>query len=49
MIKPADHHIADVDSRNGYVYCQICDDMVWDPTFEELRVHKIGTGSFSGE
>ncbi len=25
----------------------MCDDLVWDPTFEELRVRKIGTGSFS--
>lgn len=37
----------DVDSRNGSLYCQICDDFVWDPTFEELRVRKIGTGTFS--
>ncbi|ATY64789.1 ubiquitin carboxyl-terminal hydrolase [Cordyceps militaris] len=26
-----------VDSRNGALYCQICDDLVWDPTLEELR------------
>ncbi|KAM0742839.1 hypothetical protein ACQRIT_003016 [Beauveria bassiana] len=37
-----------VDSRNGALYCQICDDLVWDPTLEELRLRKIGTGSFSG-
>ncbi|QUC22203.1 uncharacterized protein UV8b_06444 [Ustilaginoidea virens] len=37
-----------VDSRSGSLYCQICDDLVWDPTLEELRVRKIGTGSFSG-
>ncbi|KAL2210521.1 cysteine proteinase [Sarocladium strictum] len=37
-----------VDSRTGALYCQICDDLVWDPTLEELRVRKIGTGSFSG-
>ncbi|KAI8720278.1 Ubiquitinyl hydrolase 1 [Fusarium sp. LHS14.1] len=37
-----------VDSRSGSLYCQICDDFVWDPTLEELRVRKIGTGSFSG-
>ncbi|EFY92423.1 ubiquitin carboxyl-terminal hydrolase 2 [Metarhizium acridum CQMa 102] len=36
-----------VDSRSGSLYCQICDDLVWDPTLEELRVRKIGTGSFS--
>ena len=36
-----------VDSRSGALYCQMCDDLVWDPTFEELRVRKIGTGSFS--
>lgn len=39
----------DVDSRNGALYCQICDDLVWDPTLEELRLRKIGTGSFSGK
>ncbi|KND90908.1 putative ubiquitin carboxyl-terminal hydrolase 8 [Tolypocladium ophioglossoides CBS 100239] len=33
---------------SGSLYCQICDDLVWDPTLEELRVRKIGTGSFSG-
>lgn len=43
----ADRHL-DVDSRSGSLYCQICDDLVWDPTLEELRVRKIGTGSFSG-
>ncbi|KAL6852850.1 hypothetical protein ACO1O0_007398 [Amphichorda felina] len=37
-----------VESRSGSLYCQICDDIVWDPTLEELRVRKIGTGSFSG-
>ncbi|KAG6212252.1 hypothetical protein E4U50_001994 [Claviceps purpurea] len=36
-----------VDSRSGTLYCQICDDLIWDPTLEELRVRKIGTGSFS--
>ncbi|KAK3320069.1 ubiquitin carboxyl-terminal hydrolase-like protein [Cercophora scortea] len=36
-----------VDSRSGGVYCQMCDDIVWDPTFEELRLRKIGTGTFS--
>lgn len=25
----------------------MCDDFVWDPTLEDLRVRKIGTGSFS--
>jgi hypothetical protein len=37
----------DVDSRSGALYCQMCDDIVWDPTFEELRIKKIGTGTFS--
>lgn len=37
-----------VDSRSGSLYCQFCEDFVWDPTLEELRVRKIGTGSFSG-
>ena len=38
----------DIESRSGALYCQICDDIIWDPTLEELRVRKIGTGSFSG-
>ncbi|KAH8653319.1 hypothetical protein BX600DRAFT_386232 [Xylariales sp. PMI_506] len=37
-----------VDSRSGALFCQFCEDFVWDPTLEELRVRKIGTGSFSG-
>lgn len=36
-----------VDSRSGALFCQFCEDFVWDPTLEELRVRKIGTGSFS--
>lgn len=36
----------DVDSRSGALYCQMCDDFIWDPTFEDLRVKKISTGSF---
>ncbi|KAK0724807.1 ubiquitin carboxyl-terminal hydrolase-like protein [Lasiosphaeris hirsuta] len=36
-----------VDSRSGALYCQMCDDIVWDPTFEDLRLTKIGTGSFT--
>ncbi|KAH6614738.1 ubiquitin carboxyl-terminal hydrolase-like protein [Chaetomium sp. MPI-SDFR-AT-0129] len=36
-----------VDSRSGALYCQMCDDIVWDPTFEEMRLKKIGTGTFS--
>jgi ubiquitin carboxyl-terminal hydrolase 22/27/51 len=36
-----------VESRNGTLYCQMCDDFVWDPTLEELRIRKMGTGSFS--
>ncbi|TPX09578.1 uncharacterized protein E0L32_009179 [Thyridium curvatum] len=36
-----------VDSRSGALYCQMCDDYVWDPTLEDLRLRKIGTGSFS--
>ncbi|PQE14363.1 hypothetical protein CJF30_00006953 [Rutstroemia sp. NJR-2017a BBW] len=31
----------------GALFCQMCNDFVWDPTLEELRVRKIGTGSFS--
>ena len=40
--------LTDIESRSGSLYCQICDDIVWDPTLEELRVRKVGTGSFSG-
>lgn len=40
--------LPDIESKSGSLYCQICDDIVWDPTLEELRVRKIGTGSFSG-
>ncbi|KAI6355314.1 hypothetical protein MCOR25_008248 [Pyricularia grisea] len=36
-----------VDSRNGMLYCQMCDDYVWDPTLEELRLRKIGAGTFT--
>ncbi len=27
----------------------MCDDLVWDPTFEELRLKKLGTGTFSSK
>lgn len=37
-----------VESRSGALYCQMCDDIVWDPTFEDLRLKKLGTGSFFG-
>ncbi|KAK6069608.1 ubiquitin carboxyl-terminal hydrolase 2 [Seiridium cupressi] len=37
-----------VDSRTGSFYCHLCEDFVWDPTLEELRVKKIGTGTFTG-
>ncbi|KAK6837879.1 ubiquitin carboxyl-terminal hydrolase [Apiospora arundinis] len=36
-----------VDSRSGCLYCQFCEDFVWDPTLEELRIRKMGTGSFA--
>jgi hypothetical protein len=39
----------DVESRTGALFCQMCNDFVWDPTLEELRVRKIGTGSFSSK
>lgn len=38
-----------VDSRTGALFCQFCEDFVWDPTLEELRVRKMGTGSFSSK
>lgn len=37
-----------VNSRCGALYCQMCDDIVWDPTLEELRLRKITSGTFSG-
>jgi len=27
----------------------MCDDFVWDPTLEEMRLRKLGTGSFTGK
>ncbi|KAK3384793.1 ubiquitin carboxyl-terminal hydrolase-like protein [Podospora didyma] len=36
-----------VDSRSGALYCQMCDDLVWDSTLEDLRLRKFGTGTFS--
>ncbi|KAI0165074.1 ubiquitin carboxyl-terminal hydrolase [Hypoxylon sp. FL1284] len=36
-----------VDSRSGALFCQFCEDFVWDPTLEDLRVRKMGTGSFA--
>ena len=39
----------DVDSQSGGLFCQMCDDFIWDPTLEELRLRKIGTGSFSSQ
>jgi len=41
--------IVDVESRTGGLYCQMCDDFVWDPTLEELRMRKYGTGLFNGQ
>jgi hypothetical protein len=40
-------HPTDVDSRTGSLFCQFCEDFVWDPTLEDLRIRKMGTGSFS--
>ncbi|CAN8105013.1 unnamed protein product [Discula destructiva] len=36
-----------VESRTGSLYCQMCEDFVWDPTLEELRNRKIDSGTFS--
>lgn len=36
-----------VDSKNGSLFCQMCNDYVYDPTLEELRIRKYGTGSLS--
>lgn len=38
----------DIDSKNGSLFCQMCDDYVYDPTLEEMRIRKYGTGYFSG-
>jgi len=31
------------------LFCQMCNDFVYDPTLEELRVRKLGTGTFSSK
>ncbi|RKU44459.1 hypothetical protein DL546_001517 [Coniochaeta pulveracea] len=36
-----------VDSRSGAIFCQMCDDFVWDPTLEDLRVRRIAGGTFN--
>ncbi|RDL30436.1 Ubiquitinyl hydrolase 1 [Venustampulla echinocandica] len=36
-----------VESRNGCLFCQMCDDFIWDPTLEDLRLRKSGKGSFT--
>ncbi|KAG9229858.1 hypothetical protein BJ875DRAFT_176361 [Amylocarpus encephaloides] len=36
-----------VESRNGCLYCQMCDDFVFDPTLEDLRLRKSGRGSYT--
>lgn len=41
--------MTDVESRSGALYCQMCDDFIWDATMEELRMKKLGTGSFSSK
>lgn len=38
-----------VESRTGALYCQMCDDFIWDPTLEDLRTRKYGTGTFSSK
>ncbi|SZF03945.1 unnamed protein product [Blumeria hordei] len=37
-----------VESRTGTVFCQLCNDFIWDPTLEEMRILKFGTGMFQG-
>ena len=37
-------NMLDVESRNGCLYCQMCDDFIFDPTFEDLRLRKSGRG-----
>lgn len=39
--------VVDVESRTGSLFCQMCNDFVWDPTLEDLRLQKLSTGSFS--
>lgn len=41
-------HRCYVESRTGAVFCQTCNDFVLDPTLEEMRVLKFGTGTFHG-
>ncbi len=36
--------ILDVDSQSGGLFCEMCTDLIWDPTLEELRLRKIGSG-----
>lgn len=38
-----------IDSRSGSLFCNMCDDFVWDPTLEDLRNRKIDTGTFSSK
>jgi ubiquitin carboxyl-terminal hydrolase 22/27/51 len=40
--------LSDIDSKNGSLFCQMCDDYVYYPTLEEMRIRKYGTGSLSG-
>lgn len=41
--------LLDVESQSGSLFCGMCDDFVWDPTLEALRLQKFGTGTFSSE
>lgn len=38
-----------VESKSGSLFCQLCEDLVWDPTLEEVRIRKLGTGTFPGK
>lgn len=31
---------AGIDSRSGHVYCFLCEDFIYDPTLEEIRMER---------
>lgn len=49
LLLRADTRAKVIDSRSGSLFCQMCDDFVWDPTLEDLRNRKIDTGTFSSK
>ncbi|KAI5806273.1 hypothetical protein EDC01DRAFT_639370, partial [Geopyxis carbonaria] len=41
-------HMFGVDSRNGHVYCFHCQDYIYDPTLEEIRIAQETAGDGGG-